>query len=310
MPDCQVDVVCSEANRYSNAVRSVAHIKVTGTDGTTTGTWMCSGALINNTRLDRRPYFLTAYHCGGTGDQDRDTWWNGDKASSVRFYWRHHSDYCGQRLEERQLRLANWQSGARFVAGNLDNDFTLLELTRPVLASSTYRQHFAGWNRSPNRYAVVAGIHHPDGEAKSIAFDQRGPYGANVYPRWNATENEWWWSWNECSSGANCDGLIVYWDEGSTFGGSSGVASVPMACQRDHRSSLGEPPGAVLWRPRRPRQELHGLRMRGGLLGRRRDVGDKIARLAGPHQYTPGKDCRDRRRTRPAESGRPADDDQ
>ena len=171
---CQTDVVCSEANRYGDAVRSVAYIEVTGDDGA----WRCSGALINNTREDRKPYFLTAYHCGGTGDPDRTTWWNRDKAASLKVFWRHHSDYCDQRL--RTPRNQNWQSGARFVAGNLDNDFTLLELTRPVLASSTYRQHFAGWSRDPTRYQVVAGIHHPDGEEKSIAFDQYGPYGADV----------------------------------------------------------------------------------------------------------------------------------
>ena len=210
--DCQTDIVCSEASRYSDAVRSVAYIEILG--------WTCSGTLINNTRRDRRPYFLTAYHCGAAGDENRDTWWNSDKAASLKVFWSHHSDYCGQRLTTPRNR--NWQSGARFVAGNLDNDFTLLELTRPVLASSTYRQHFAGWNRTPTIYQVVAGIHHPAGDAKSIAFDQRGPYGANVYPRWNAIKNEWGWNKTWCSSGANCDGLIVYWDKGGTTGGSSG----------------------------------------------------------------------------------------
>ena len=214
--DCQTDVVCSAADRYGNAVRSVAHIMVTGPQYA----YICSGALINNTRRDGKPYFLTAYHCGGAGEEDRNTWWNRDKAASLRVFWRHHSDYCGQRLSE--PRSQNWQSGARFVAGNLGNDFTLLELTRPVLASSTYRQHLAGWNRTPNRYQVLAGIHHPDGEENSIAFDQYGPYGADVYPRWDAVRNTWTWGSNWCSSGANCDGLIVYWDQGGTTGGSSG----------------------------------------------------------------------------------------
>ena len=213
---CQTDVVCSEANRYGDAIRSVAYIEVLG--------WRCSGALINNTREDRKPYFLTAYHCGGTGDADQTTWWSRDKVASLKVFWRHHSDRCGQRL--RTPRTQNWQPGARFVAGNLDNDFTLLELTLPVLASSTYRQHFAGWSRDPNRYRVVAGIHHPNGEAKSIAFDQHWPYGLNVYPRWvwNEEERKYVWApgraW--CSSGANCDGLLVYWDKGGTTGGSSG----------------------------------------------------------------------------------------
>ena len=162
--DCQTDVVCSEANRYSRAVRSVAFTEVT-ISGTV---WMCSGALINNTRQNRKLYFLTAYHCGGNKTvRDRSMWWSRDRVASLKVFWRHHSDYCGQRLARRRNQL--WQSGSRFVAGNLETDFTLLELTRPLPESSTHVVHFAGWSRDPRTFNVVAGIHHPGGTAKSIA---------------------------------------------------------------------------------------------------------------------------------------------
>ena len=218
--DCQTDVVCSAADRYSRAVRSVAYTEVTISNRT----WICSGALINNTRSDRKPYFLTAYHCGGdTAVRDRSMVWNADRAASLRVFWRHHSDRCGQRLRSRVTR--NWQSGARLVAQYDGTDFALLELTRPVMASSTYRQHFAGWNRNPTVYQVVAGIHHPAGQAKSIAFDQRGPYLLNVGPVWGYNRDreryEWRVNYGSCN-GAACDGLGIAWDMGGTTGGSSG----------------------------------------------------------------------------------------
>ena len=217
--DCQTDVVCSEANRYSRAVRSVAFTEVT-ISGTV---WMCSGALINNTRQNRKLYFLTAYHCGGNKTvRDRSMWWSRDRVASLKVFWRHHSDYCGQRLARRRNQL--WQSGSRFVAGNLETDFTLLELTRPLPESSTHVVHFAGWSRDPRTFNVVAGIHHPGGTAKSIAFDQRGPYKMNISPSWfYDAEQGWRWgfSYGRCS-GDHCGGLLAAWDKGGTKGGSSG----------------------------------------------------------------------------------------
>ena len=53
---CNVNVNCSSGNNWRDQIRSVALITVGGNE-------ICSGALINNTKIDGTPYFLTANHC-------------------------------------------------------------------------------------------------------------------------------------------------------------------------------------------------------------------------------------------------------
>ncbi len=57
---CNIDVECELGDDWRPQIRSVAMIVVSGNG-------ICSGALINNTCDDGRPFFLTANHClGGT----------------------------------------------------------------------------------------------------------------------------------------------------------------------------------------------------------------------------------------------------
>ena len=53
---CNVDVACAAADPYRDQVRSVGHF-------TKSGTFQCSGALLNNVAGDSRMFFLTAAHC-------------------------------------------------------------------------------------------------------------------------------------------------------------------------------------------------------------------------------------------------------
>lgn len=224
IPPCQTDVVCPDAARYGDAIRSVANVLVT-VRGVSYG---CTGALINNTRGDRTPYFLTAYHCGGPpGDFDYSDYWTSRVAASVRVFWNHHSARCGDRDgHETRDDTPSQQMGSTFIAGHHSTDFALLKLSDVPQPTSTYRQHYAGWNRDPTRYLVVAGIHHPAGTSKSVAWDDGAPYGADVYPVWAEdpkTGNlDWRHNFRWCNRGDHCDGLIVYWDKGQTTSGSSG----------------------------------------------------------------------------------------
>ena len=207
---CQTDVVCDEGRHHRNAIRSVAYLEITGPSLV----YGCSGALINNTRYDWKPYLLTAFHCGSAGeDHDVGTWWTTSKAASLKVYWNYESPTCGARSGG---SLRHVQVGATVQAGYYNTDFALLLLDEEPMPTAGYRQFFAGWSRNPNRYKFVVGIHHPGGTEKSLAVDDRGPYGANVYP----TSSAWDWDW--CSSGDLCDGLIVYWDKGVPAGISSG----------------------------------------------------------------------------------------
>ena len=59
---CMIDVACSEGDDWENQIDGVARIsiKIGGSY------YWCSGSLINNTDNDRKNYFLTASHCGGS----------------------------------------------------------------------------------------------------------------------------------------------------------------------------------------------------------------------------------------------------
>ncbi|HFB61491.1 MAG TPA: hypothetical protein ENJ69_00740, partial [Bacteroidetes bacterium] len=57
---CEIPVNCPESNRFKSQKNSVARILLR--DGGTL--YWCTGSLINDTRNDGTPYFLTANHCG------------------------------------------------------------------------------------------------------------------------------------------------------------------------------------------------------------------------------------------------------
>ena len=122
---CNIDVICSEADAYRDVIRSVARILIGGSG-------LCSGALLNNTAEDGKPYFLTADHCGITARN----------AASVVAYWNYESPTCGV-LSGGSLN--QFQTGAYFRAGHGVSDFTLIELDDTP--DPGYNVFFAGWNR-------------------------------------------------------------------------------------------------------------------------------------------------------------------
>src|SRR4030095_7498703 len=74
---CNVDVICSQADAWRNEIRAVGAYSLGGSI-------FCTGALVNNTQLDGRPYFLTANHCGISGAN----------APSVVVYWNYVNTVC------------------------------------------------------------------------------------------------------------------------------------------------------------------------------------------------------------------------
>ena len=57
--NCQNDVICSEGDPWRRQIRAVGWFTINGVG-------MCTGTLVNNTRRDDRPLFLSAEHCGVT----------------------------------------------------------------------------------------------------------------------------------------------------------------------------------------------------------------------------------------------------
>ncbi|NOZ45697.1 MAG: T9SS type A sorting domain-containing protein [Chlorobi bacterium] len=183
--ECNVDINCTEGNDWQKVKHSVTRIIIDGSK-------LCSGALINNTRQDETPYYLTANHCISTTDE---------AATSI-FYFNYESPTCNG-IDGITTQTI---SGSTIKATGPDHklDFCLLELNDDIPAS--FNPYFAGWNRSENIPQNTVSIHHPSGDVKKISIDDDPPTTGNYGSTYDI--NSHWW--------------IHSWEVGTTEGGSSG----------------------------------------------------------------------------------------
>lgn len=161
---CHIDVACPEGQPWQDPIKSVVCISITAyvpAEGGWGG-YLCSGALVNNVRMDKTPYVLSAEHCVAADDQTH------------KFYFRYQLNDCNG-TSGFSGYTANGgniiaRSGASTSSINTKSDFLLLKLTRD-LSSFPWRDSvvFAGWDRS-GAASVGAGIHHPGGDWKKISF--------------------------------------------------------------------------------------------------------------------------------------------
>ncbi len=156
---CNIDVACPEADPYADPVRATVLLVIGGNAA-------CSGTLINNTANNFLPYVLTADHCQIDSGNDQ----------SVVAYFNFQRSRCerGEQSSREQVDLDPQQSvsGAEFIAGNPDSDFTLLELgsvNNPASIDPAWQPYWSGWTRSEDGPSDGASIHHPSADEKSIA---------------------------------------------------------------------------------------------------------------------------------------------
>lgn len=160
---CNLDVVCTASDGFAQVdpwraeIRSVAVYSLGG------GTF-CTGALVNNTSLDRKPYFLTADHCNV----------NSAQAPSLVVYWNYQNSTCRAPGSPASGaagdgQLNQFQTGSFFRADYGPSDMTLLELDDPV--NPAFNVHFAGWDRTGSNATSAVAIHHPNTDEKRITFE-------------------------------------------------------------------------------------------------------------------------------------------
>ncbi len=185
---CNVNVNCPEGTDWQNEKRSV--VKYTFISGGYQ--YMCTAALINNTRQDATPYLLTANHCVSSQSV----------AQTAVFIFNYESELCNGTVGPTDQTISASDLIAATPTGDLD--FTLLKLSAspPV----DYGVYFSGWNRSTAPASNTVTIHHPSGDIKKISFDNDPPVTGN-YGSGYVTNSHW---------------NIVAWDLGTTEGGSSG----------------------------------------------------------------------------------------
>ncbi|MBK7476518.1 MAG: trypsin-like peptidase domain-containing protein [Haliscomenobacter sp.] len=167
--NCNVDVLCGKADGYPEldsfreAIQSVAMYTVGGSI-------LCTGFLVNNTRNDCTPYFVTARHC------EVDS----ANAASVVVYWNYQNSDCRQVGSQANGRAGNgtldwFNSGAIFRASYSRSDMVLLELDDPLHPNAN--AFFAGWNADTLLPKTgVATIHHASSEEKRFSYSRSPVY--------------------------------------------------------------------------------------------------------------------------------------
>jgi len=181
---CNVNINCDGSELWQLIKHSVSKIIYNG--------YLCSGALINNTRNDGHPYYLTANHCID----------NSFDASAAIFYFNYESPDCSNINGPTGQSI----SGSKLIAtpSIKSLDFSLLELS--VQPPASYFPYYAGWNRDVSDPESVTSIHHPRGDIKKITKSFDGAT-TNDYGEGYTPYSHWW---------------IDEWSTGTTEGGSSG----------------------------------------------------------------------------------------
>ncbi len=111
-----IGVNCPEGKDLQDVKHSVCKI----TFRSDSGSYLCSGALLNNARNDEIPYFLTASHCISTSAE----------ASTLVAYFNYEKEGCnGIALTARTL------SGATLLTNSPASDYTLLRLSSKPTAT-------------------------------------------------------------------------------------------------------------------------------------------------------------------------------
>ena len=192
---CNVDVVCPIADDWRDEIPAVGVIS-------TGGSTFCTGFLVNNTAQDRRPYFMTAAHCG-------IDFFN---AASLVVYWNYETSTCGGPPDG---QLDEFNTGSFFRAAYTPSDFTLVELDDAP--DSAFGLAWAGWDKSGADATSAVAIHHPNTDEKRISFENQATTTTSY-------------------AGASVPGdgthvRVIDWDVGTTEAGSSGS---PLFDQ-DHR---------------------------------------------------------------------------
>lgn len=196
---CNMNVNCPDGLMWEDQKRSA--IMIASSNSVASG--FCSGALINNTENDGKPYILTANHCGSSGFA---SWF-------FRFNWE--SATCSNPGTSPAYQSL---SGAVSRANRQASDFRLLEITGGLESGTipaAINAYFAGWNNSNVSPTTSVSIHHPDGDIKKISFDDDSATVA-MYGSGGEANNTW----------------RVVWDRNTTTeGGSSGS---PLFNQNGH----------------------------------------------------------------------------
>lgn len=162
---CNLDV----RSEWAEVAKSVGRMQFIAADNS--GSYVCTGTLLNAVNNDQTPYFLTANHCISQPSE----------AQSLSVRWNYNSPGT--------FNTAPSSYGATLLRTGEATDYTLL-MINGALPNGLY---WSGWSpNNINSNSAVTGIHHPKGDYKRISFGTKTSnstafYGKSGHAvRWNS----------------------------------------------------------------------------------------------------------------------------
>ena len=194
---CNLDASC--ASDYQAERNAVARMLFTEADGKS---YFCTGTLVNNTKEDFTPYFLTANHCISTQSV----------ASSLQTTWFYRSSSCNSGVPGVNSTLRNAGATLLYATSTTDSSFLQLNEMPPAGVS------LAGWDARTEVQIgdEVYGLHHPRGSLLKYSVGAVLGYASckDSVPNFTVFS---------CSTAdSNSNFYSVRWGMGTTEPGSSG----------------------------------------------------------------------------------------
>ena len=181
--NCHINVKCPEGDDWRDQIRSVVAIEIIANTNYGQVTFMCSGALVNNTRQDRTPYVLSAFHCQDESAMlsDLREYYPNIQITGLDFifYFLYETVSCNSTAGVGNKSVSGGDIVAKYSYSS-GSDMLLLKLRSDV--PDAYTPYYAGWDRnSVSSPQPGSCIHHPGGDFKKISIP-RAISNSSYYP--------------------------------------------------------------------------------------------------------------------------------
>lgn len=230
---CNMNVNCPDGDEWENQKRSVVMLV------NSLGNGFCTGALVNNTLNDGKPYVLTANHCYS----DPTSW-------VFRFNWQ--SPDCDNPAESPTFSSL---SGGEFRARRTGSDFCLVEITGGLESGTvpaSYNAYFSGWDNTGVNPTSTVCIHHPKGDIKKISFDDNPSYPvqSSISGVTSDVEGSWEVQWDRNTTTESASSGSPLFDQnhriiGQLWGGGASCTNLEANDYYGRFSVSWNPPGSV-----------------------------------------------------------------
>jgi hypothetical protein len=165
---CMVNINCEEGNAWQYEKKGVCHmVQKIGKMS-----YICTGALVNNTAEDFRPLILTARHCAVYCEKDikgncKDVVASSSDMLQWMFYFHMEREGCGNNS---LVAVQKTMPGCKLLVNTGKeggSDGMLLQLNDVI--PEEYDVFYNGWDRNDTPASSGANIHHPGGDYMKIS---------------------------------------------------------------------------------------------------------------------------------------------